>query len=82
MEKITTLEKQITCGNKLDCDAIIKKTEPYIKIENRYFCCQDCVDAYIKQEARFERARDSWRRENIIRKHPNMLGRELGRVQN
>jgi YHS domain-containing protein len=61
-------ERIITCGNKLDCNSVIDKSPEAstIKIENRYYCCNDCVKAFLKQEQRFTNARDGHRQRRII----------------
>ena len=42
------------CGNVTGCNLPINFTEPHINLEERTFCCQDCLQEYISQEGRLE----------------------------
>ncbi len=42
------------CGNVTGCNLPIDFNEPHINLEERTFCCADCLQAYLDQETRFE----------------------------
>lgn len=42
------------CGNVTGCNLPIDFNEYHINLEERTFCCQDCLQEYLTQEGRFE----------------------------
>jgi len=52
------------CGNAISCNALINLRGSHVRLGDRYFCCNDCVQEYLAQEKRLAEAMNpfkNWR---------------------
>jgi len=44
------------CGNAISCNSLINLKGSHVRLGDRLFCCNDCVQEYLAQEKRLENA--------------------------
>lgn len=54
------------CGNVTGCNLPIDFTEPHINLEERTFCCQDCLQSYLETERRLEYTAEAFKLEGEL----------------
>lgn len=66
------------CGNVTGCNLPINFEEPHINLEDRTFCCQDCLQSYLDTEQRLENATALFRED----RPPRYLTAYTGEIEN
>lgn len=51
------------CGNVTGCNLPIDFSEYHINLEERTFCCQDCLQSYFETERRLEYTAEAFKLE-------------------
>lgn len=51
------------CGNVIGCNLPIDFSEYHINLEERTFCCQDCLQSYLETERRLEYTAEAFKLE-------------------
>ena len=58
------MKNDLLCDNKTGCNGQIDTSQHYVVLEERTFCCTECVMEYIEQERRLEYTRETFKPEN------------------
>lgn len=54
------------CGNVTGCNLPINFNEYHINLEERTFCCQDCLNSYLEDQSRLEYTAEAGQGENYV----------------